>query len=294
MKNNLLKKISVMCVACLVFMFTLTATAHAAATVTWTGDRSGGANVAHLGVNNYVGLPIKVDVGANGSLKSIEVSIGSGPAEISGRSKTYTSGQSTTFTPKARVYGDGGNFTLVVKVEYTTRNGEQASDTITLDIQNQMDPNDSTYNPEKHAGMSEDEYIAHLDEHGVFNPDADPNTGDDDDDDDDDGGSGSGTYGDPDDLINVLSPTDGVGKVIFDFAIIVAMILTFLAVLFVGVNIIMARGNGEQRSSSMQGLMYIVIGVIILDIVLAAYGLINGLVGDPESEVDQLNVTINN
>lgn len=115
---------------------------------------------------------------------------------------------------------------------------------------------------------------------------------DDDADDDDSDGDDVTLYGDPDDLSRILDVNDGVGKVVYDFALLVAAILTFLGIMWVGVNIVMARANGEQRSSSMQGLMYIVIGIIILDIVLVLYGLLGDLVGDPESEVDQLDVTV--
>ncbi|MCQ2911496.1 MAG: hypothetical protein MJ244_04825 [Clostridia bacterium] len=131
------------------------------------------------------------------------------------------------------------------------------------------------------------ELILRYNKDGAFDQ-----TDDADDDDDDVDGDDVTLYGDPDDLSRILDVNDGVGKVVYDFALLVAAILTFLGIMWVGVNIVMARANGEQRSSSMQGLMYIVIGIIILDIVLVLYGLLGDLVGDPESEVDELDVTV--
>ena len=67
---------------------------------------------------------------------------------------------------------------------------------------------------------------------------------------------------------------------------IIAAILTFACTIFIGANIVFARSRAEERSSSMQGLMYIAIGIIILDCVVLIYGLLSGMIGDPVKDLD--------
>lgn len=107
-------------------------------------------------------------------------------------------------------------------------------------------------------------------------------------------GDASGVYGDPDTLFSLFRITDddetatSLGGVIYDFAKVIAAILTFACVIMVGINIIQAKGKGEERSSAMTGLMYITIGVIILDCAVLIFSLLNGLAGDPVEDLDSI------
>lgn len=126
---------------------------------------------------------------------------------------------------------------------------------------------------------------------GLPNPDFDGYGGEDYVDADGDGRNdninweGSGVYGDPEDLAHILSPNGGVGEVIFDFFKLVAVILTFGCLCFLGVNLMINREKAEDRASTMTGFKFIAIGVLLLDVVLLIYTLVDGLMGNQEDEV---------
>lgn len=82
------------------------------------------------------------------------------------------------------------------------------------------------------------------------------------------GGGGGTSYGDPEDLANVLSKEGGVGEVVFDFLYLVGIILTFACLCFLGVNLMINRDKPEDRINTMVGFKYIIIGVILLWTVL--------------------------
>ena len=106
-----------------------------------------------------------------------------------------------------------------------------------------------------------------------------------------DGGELSGTYGDPEDLAAVLSVNGGVGEVVFDFLKLIAIILTFGCLCFLGVNLMINREKAEDRASTMMGLKYIMIGVLLLDVVLLIYAMVDGLMGNQEDEIAEFNPT---
>ncbi|MCQ2749479.1 MAG: gustatory receptor family protein [Clostridia bacterium] len=96
---------------------------------------------------------------------------------------------------------------------------------------------------------------------------SDPDSPTDPDDTDAPGGGGT-SYGDPEDLANVLSKEGGVGEVVFDFLYLVGIILTFACLCFLGVNLMINRDKPEDRINTMVGFKYIIIGVILLWTVL--------------------------
>lgn len=100
--------------------------------------------------------------------------------------------------------------------------------------------------------------------------------------------TGSGVYGNPDDLEGVLDYKNGIGAVIHAYARILMAVLTFTAVILIGINIIMARHKAEERVNAMTGLMYVIIGIIILDAVVAIYLLMTSVIGNQAAQVESV------
>ncbi|MCQ2978621.1 MAG: hypothetical protein MJ245_02375 [Clostridia bacterium] len=270
MKRLNLKRIGCL-VLTLMFMFLVNVKVNAADYPMFTDYLN---QQIYLGVNDYTEGQIDINC-YNNIYKNCTISVIQGNVEayyVSEETVTSMGNTRTKVHFKMRALPAMNTVWETVTLRYTLEyvDGTETK-TCTHDetVQARILDSDHRYDPAEHDGYSEENY--------------DPSS---------QGGDASGVYGDPDTLVQILNPNTGVGAVVFDFAKLVAAILTFISVIFIGVNIIMARGNGEQRSSTMQGLMYVAIGVIILTVVLYIYSMLAGLMGDPEADIDDLNVNI--
>lgn len=97
------------------------------------------------------------------------------------------------------------------------------------------------------------------------------------------------SVGSPDDIGALLDHEGNIGKLVHDFLKIVAAILTFVAVITVGINIILARHKADQRNNSMSGFMYIIIGIILLDVVLLLYNFFDDTIGNLSEQVGEVS-----
>ena len=100
------------------------------------------------------------------------------------------------------------------------------------------------------------------------------------------------SIGSPDDLTTLLNPNGNIGKIVYDVLKIVAAILTFVMVITVGINIILARHKADQRNNSMTGFLFIIVGIILLDVALILYSFFGSSIGNLSKQVGE--VTENN